>query len=83
MDWRRSDAEFAAEWDATIERVMKRLREQPLDDKDNFKRSPLQCGLKATDENKEIVLAMLAKRRHVCSCCCRSRGPSPHHHKVA
>ena len=59
-DWRRGDAEFAAEWDATIERVMKRLREQPLDDKGNFKRSPLQYGLKATDENKEIVLAMLA-----------------------
>src|SRR5262252_10043957 len=39
---------------------MKRLREQPLDDKGNFKRSPLQYGLKATDENKEIVLAMLA-----------------------
>ena len=46
--------------DATIDRVMKRLREQPLDDKGNFKRSPLQYGLKATDENKEIVLAMLA-----------------------
>jgi hypothetical protein len=59
-DWRRRDAEFAAEWDATIERVMKRLREQPLDDKGEFKRSPLQYGLKATDENKEIVLAMLA-----------------------
>jgi transposase len=59
-DWRRSDAEFAAEWDAAIDRVMKRLREQPLDDKGNFKRSPLQYGLKATDENKEIVLAMLA-----------------------
>jgi hypothetical protein len=39
---------------------MKRLREQPLDDKGNFKRSPLQYGLKATDENKEIVLAMLS-----------------------
>jgi transposase-like protein len=59
-DWRRGDAQFAAEWDATIDRVMKRLREQPLDDKGNFKRSPLQYGLKATDENKEIVLAMLA-----------------------
>jgi transposase len=59
-DWRQRDAEFAAEWDATIDRVMKRLREQPLDDKGNFKRSPLQYGLKATDENKEIVLAMLA-----------------------
>jgi hypothetical protein len=59
-DWRRGDAQFAAEWDATIERVMTRLREQPLDDKGNFKRSPLQYGLKATDENKEIVLAMLA-----------------------
>jgi hypothetical protein len=32
-DWPQRDAEFAAEWDATIERVMKRLREQPLDDK--------------------------------------------------
>ena len=59
-DWRRRDAQFAAEWDATIDRVTKRLREQPLDDKGNFKRSPLQYGLKATDENKEIVLAMLA-----------------------
>ena len=59
-DWRQGDAEFAAEWDATIDRVMKRLREQPLDEKGNFKRSPLQYGLKATDENKEIVLAMLA-----------------------
>jgi hypothetical protein len=59
-DWRRRDAQFAGEWDATIERVMKRLREQPLDDKGNFKRSPLQYGRKATDENKEIVLAMLA-----------------------
>jgi hypothetical protein len=59
-DWRRGDAQFAAEWDATIDRVMKRLREQPLDDKGNLKRSPLQYGLKATDENKEIVLAMLA-----------------------
>src|SRR5260370_13758593 len=59
-DWRRRDAQFAADWDVTIERVMKRLREQPLDDKGNFKRSPLQYWLKATDENKEIVLAMLA-----------------------
>jgi hypothetical protein len=59
-DWRRRDDQFAAEWDATIERVMTRLREQPLDDKGNFKRSPLQYGLKATEENKEIVLAMLA-----------------------
>src|SRR5258708_28011047 len=58
-DWRRRDAQFAADWDVTIERVMKRLREQPLDDKGNFKRSPLQYWLKATDENKEIVLAML------------------------
>jgi len=59
-DWRQRDTQFAAEWDATIDRVMKRLREQPLDDRGNFKRSPLQYGLKATDENKEIVLAMLA-----------------------
>jgi hypothetical protein len=59
-DWRWRDDQFAADWDATIDRVMKRLREQPLDDKGNFKRSPLQYGLKATDENKEIVLAMLA-----------------------
>ncbi len=59
-DWRRRDAEFAADWDATIDRVMTRLREHPLDDKGNFKRSPLQYGLKATDENKEIVLAMLS-----------------------
>jgi hypothetical protein len=59
-DWRQRDAEFAAEWDETIERVMKRLREHPLDDKGEFKRSPLQYGLKATPENKEIVLAMLA-----------------------
>ena len=49
-DWRRRDDQFAAEWDATIDRVMKRMREQPLDDKGNFKRSPLQYGLKATDE---------------------------------
>ena len=59
-DWRHRDAEFAADWDETIDRVMKRLREQPFDNKGNFKRSPLQFGLKATDENKEIVLAMLA-----------------------
>jgi transposase-like protein len=59
-DWRWRDDQFAAEWDATIERVMTRLREHPLDDKGNLKRSPLQYGLKATDENKEIVLAMLA-----------------------
>jgi hypothetical protein len=59
-DWRRRDDQFAAAWDATIERVMMRLREQPLDDKGNLKRSPLQYGLKATPENKEIVLAMLA-----------------------
>ena len=59
-DWRRHDAPFAAEWDTTIERVMTRLREQPLDDNGNLKRSPLQYGLKATPENKEIVLAMLA-----------------------
>jgi len=39
---------------------MKRLREDPLDDKGNFKPSPLQYGLKATRENKEIVLAMRA-----------------------
>jgi len=58
-DWRWRDDQFAAEWDATIDQVVKRLREQPLDDKGNFKRSPLQYGLKATDENKEIVLAML------------------------
>jgi len=38
---------------------MKRLREDPLDDKGYFKPSPLQHGLKATPENKEIVLAML------------------------
>jgi hypothetical protein len=60
MDWRRRDAQFAADWDATIERVMKRLRERPLDGKGELKRSPLQYGLKATPENKEIVLAMLA-----------------------
>jgi hypothetical protein len=60
MDWRRCDDQFSADWDATLERVMKRLREQPLDAKGDFKRSPLQYGLKATDENKEIVLAMLA-----------------------
>jgi hypothetical protein len=59
-DWRRRDDEFAAEWDATIDRVVKRLREDPLDDKGNFKRSPLQYGLKATEENREIVLAMLS-----------------------
>src|SRR5258708_27732699 len=59
-DWRQCDSQFAADWDATIERVMKRLREQPLDDDGKFKRSPLQHGLKATEENKEIVLAMLA-----------------------
>src|SRR5215470_1081936 len=59
-DWRRRDDQFAAAWDATIDRVVKRLREQPFDDKGNFKRSPLPYGLKATDENKEIVLAMLA-----------------------
>ena len=59
-DWRRRDAQFAADWDATIERVMTRLRKQPFDDKGELKRSPLQYGLKATDENKEIVLAMLA-----------------------
>jgi len=59
-DWRRRDDQFAAEWDATIERVMTRLREKPLDDKGNLKRSPLQYGLKATPENKEIVLTMLA-----------------------
>src|SRR5262249_60693250 len=59
-DWRRRDDQFAADWDATIERVMTRLREQPLDDRGNLKRSPLQHGLKATPENKEIVLAMLA-----------------------
>jgi hypothetical protein len=56
--WR--DAQFAADWDAVIERVMKRLREQPLDATGDFKRSPLQYGLKATPENKEIVLAMLS-----------------------
>jgi transposase-like protein len=59
-DWRRRDDQFAADWDATLDRVMKRLREQPLDNKGELKRSPLQYGLKATDENKEIVLAMLA-----------------------
>jgi transposase-like protein len=59
-DWRQCDSQFAADWDATIERVMKRLREQPLDDDGKFKRSPLQYGFKATEENKEIVLAMLA-----------------------
>src|SRR5262252_4301399 len=59
-DWRQRDDQFAANWDATIDRVMKRLREDPLDDNGNLKRSPLQYGLKATDENKEIVLAMLA-----------------------
>jgi hypothetical protein len=59
-DWRRRDAEFAAEWDAMIERVMTRLREKPLDNNGNLKRSPLQYGLKAARENKEIVLAMLA-----------------------
>jgi hypothetical protein len=59
-NWRQHDAQFAADWDATIERVMTRLREQPLDDEGELKRSPLQYGLKATDENKEIVLAMLA-----------------------
>jgi hypothetical protein len=60
MDWRRRDAQFAADWDATIDRVMGRLRAQPHDGKGEFKRSPLQYGLKATPENKEIVLAMLA-----------------------
>ena len=59
MEWRRQDAEFGADWDATIAQVMKRLREDPLDDKGYFKPSPLQHGLKATPENKEIVLAML------------------------
>jgi hypothetical protein len=60
MEWRRCDDQFAADWDATVERVMKRLREQPLDDDGNFKRSPMQYDLKATNENKDIVLAMLA-----------------------
>jgi hypothetical protein len=60
MDWRRCDDQFAAEWDAILDQVMRRLREQPLDGKGDFKRSPLQYGLKATDQNKEIVLAMLA-----------------------
>ncbi len=60
MDWRRRDAQFATDWDETIGRVMKRLRQQPLDGKGDFKRSPLQYGLKATPESKEIVLAMLA-----------------------
>jgi hypothetical protein len=59
-DWRRGDVQFSAEWDAAIDRVMKRLRLEPLDDRGNLKRSPLQYGFKATDENKEIVLAMLA-----------------------
>src|SRR5262249_1395399 len=59
-NWRRSDAEFAADWDATVDRVMTRLREQPFDEKGELKRSPLQYGLKATPENEEIVLAMLA-----------------------
>jgi DNA invertase Pin-like site-specific DNA recombinase len=59
-DWRRRDDQFAADWDATLDRAMKRLRAEPFDDKGNFKRSPLQYGLKATPENKEIVLAMLA-----------------------
>jgi transposase len=58
--WRQRDAQFAADWDATIERVMKRLASQPRDDEGKLKRSPLQYGLKATPENKEIVLAMLA-----------------------
>ena len=82
-DWRRRDDQFAGDWDATIDRVMKRLREQPLDDKGNFKRSPLQYGLKATDENKEIVLAMACQRRHVRRCRSRGRGSSPHHHQMA
>jgi transposase-like protein len=58
--WRHRDAQFAADWDATIDRVMKRLREEPQDDEGKLKRSPLQYGLKATPENKEIVLAMLS-----------------------
>jgi hypothetical protein len=60
MEWRRHDPQFAADWDAMIERMMKRLREHPLDAKGDFKRSPLQYGLKAAPENNEIVLAMLA-----------------------
>jgi len=39
---------------------MKRLASRPRDEEGKFKRSPLQYGLKATDENKEIVLAMLS-----------------------
>jgi hypothetical protein len=58
--WRHRDAQFAADWDATIDRVMKRLASQPRDDDGKLKRSPLQYCLKATPENKEIVLAMLA-----------------------
>jgi len=58
--WRQRDAQFAADWDATIERVMKRMASQPRDDEGKLKRSPLLYGLKATPENKEIVLAMLA-----------------------
>jgi hypothetical protein len=39
---------------------MKRMASQPRDDEGKLKRSPLLYGLKATPENKEIVLAMLA-----------------------
>jgi hypothetical protein len=58
--WRQRDAQFAADWDATIDRVMKQLASQPRDGEGRLKRSPLQYGLKATPENKEIVLAMLS-----------------------
>jgi hypothetical protein len=60
MGWRQRDAQFAADWDATIDRVMKQLASQPRDGEGRLKRSPLQYGLKATPENKEIVLAMLS-----------------------
>jgi hypothetical protein len=39
---------------------MKQLASQPRDAEGKLKRSPLQYGLKATPENKHIVLAMLA-----------------------
>jgi hypothetical protein len=59
-DWRRKDSEFAADWDAILADVMRKLRAQPRDERGRCKRSPLPHGGMGTAENKEIALAYLA-----------------------
>lgn len=59
-DWRKRDKEFGKEWNKVRNDIMTDIRQNPLDDQGNFRRSPLAYGMKSTPENKELVLRALS-----------------------